>query len=69
MEYSSTLCSARGTNIVLFPDVYGAFPLSYVDNSVTLYSTRSIDYAHSERSVYLDLDGELRFDRDYDEEE
>ncbi len=59
----------RGTNIVLFPDVYGVFPLSYVENSLTFYTTHSIDYAHSECNVYLDPDGELRFYRNYEEEE
>jgi hypothetical protein len=59
----------KGTNIVLFPDVDGGFPLSYVDKSVTLYSTRSIEYAHSQIHVHLMDGGRIWFDRDYKEEE
>lgn len=59
----------KGTNIVLFPEVDGGFPLSYIDKSVTLYSTRSIDYAHSKRYVYLMDDGRIWFDPDYEGEE
>jgi RES domain len=53
----------KGTNIVLFPDVDGGFPLSYVDNSVALYSTRSINYVHEELFVVLMPDGDLFFSR------
>lgn len=59
----------KGTNIVLFPGIDGDFALSYVDKSVTLYSTRSIEYAHSQLYVHLMDDGEIWFDRDYDDEE
>jgi hypothetical protein len=58
-----------GKNIVLFPDVEGVFPLSYVDNSVTLYSTRSIEYVHEEQFVLLTRDGEILVFPDDDEEE
>jgi hypothetical protein len=57
----------EGTNIVLFSGLDGDFPLSYVENSVTFYSTHSIDYDHTE--CYVDPDGEVTFGRDYEEEE
>lgn len=46
---------AGGTNIVLFPDaavlVGDAFPLEYIDGSIKMFSTHSIEYSHKERSV------------------
>ena len=56
---------AGGVNVVLFPDpgspdesVNNAFPLSYVDGSIKLFSTRSIQYQHTQRHAHL-LDGEV----------
>lgn len=57
-----------GTNIVLFPDVEGKFPLSYIDRNVTLYATRSIQYTHEQKYVHLTEDG-LWIDNDFDEDE
>jgi hypothetical protein len=59
----------EGTNIVLFATAAGEFPLSYVAESVTVYSTRSIEYNHHRIYVSLMDDGEVYFDRDYDDEE
>jgi RES domain len=47
-----------GMNIVLFPDAGGGFPLTYVDNSIKLYCTRLIEYAHEEHLV-LEMDGKF----------
>jgi hypothetical protein len=60
---------AKGTNIVLFPRANGDFPLSYVEGSVALYATRSIEYVHNERYVHLMEDGEIWFDWDGDDDE
>lgn len=59
----------QGTNMVLFPDVQGGFPLSYVDESISLYSTSSIEYSHDRVYVRLMDDGEVYSDRDYEDEE
>ena len=60
---------SKGTNIVLFAAVAGEFPLSYVAESITVYSTRSIRYEHDEIYVRLMDDGEVYFDRNYEDEE
>ena len=61
----------EGTNIALFSGVDGGFPsLSYVDKSVTLYRTSSIEYAHEEFAMLLTDDyGEIIHFRDYEEGE
>ncbi|WP_158821658.1 RES family NAD+ phosphorylase [Granulicella sp. S156] len=59
---------SEGTNIVLFPDVEGNFPLSYVDQSIALHTTTSIEYKHDQRLVLLTEDS-IWIDSDYDEEE
>lgn len=59
----------EGTNIVLFPNLEGMFPLSYVDNSVALYTTEAIKYAHRRVDVHQMGDGELWIDRYYEEDE
>lgn len=59
---------AGGTNIVLFPDaavlVGDAFPLEYIDGSIKLFSTQSIEYSHQVRQVGI-IDGEAHIYRDH----
>lgn len=53
---------------MLFPDVEGTFPLSYVYRSVTLYTTKSIEYTHDQQFVHLTEDG-IWIDSDSDDDE
>ena len=53
---------------MLFPDMEGKFPLSYVEKSIALYTTKSIQYTHDYQFVHLTEDG-VWIDSDYDEEE
>jgi hypothetical protein len=46
----------KGTNIVLFANADGNFPVCYVEESIKLYNTYSIKYHHEER-VVLNADG------------
>ncbi len=48
-----------GTNIVLFP-TRNAFPITYVEKSFKLFSTKSIKYKHQEKKVHL-VKGEIEF--------
>ncbi|MBA4252206.1 MAG: RES domain-containing protein [Chlorobiaceae bacterium] len=48
-----------GTNIVLFSDTN--FPLSYVADSLKLFSTTSINYQHAELDVQVNDDGNVWF--------
>jgi hypothetical protein len=48
---------ANGTNIVLFQDGAGAFPLAYVDNSFEVHSTVSVEYRHNKGHVGEHDDG------------
>jgi hypothetical protein len=59
---------SEGTNTVLFPDVEGTFPLSYVYRSVTLYTTKSLEYTHDQQFVHLTEDG-IWIDSDSDDDE
>lgn len=55
-----------GINIVIFSDAGGKFPLTYVEKSFALVTTRSIEYRNDE--VYVDLvDDEVWIDRHGDE--
>lgn len=56
-----------GTNIVLFANSEGEFPLTYVDKSFRLFSTRAIEYEHDETHVGL-IEGELWLDREPEDE-
>ncbi len=42
---------AKGVNAVVFPDRAGAFPISYVDKSFKLFTTKTINYTHRENYV------------------
>ena len=54
-----------GINIVIFPSADGTFPLTYVDKSFALFTTRSLEYKNHE--VYVNLiDDEIWIDRDDD---
>jgi len=53
-----------GTNVVLFPNILREFPVTYVDESFKLFSTKFIDYKHAEGDVYL-LDDELFISRGF----
>jgi hypothetical protein len=52
-----------GTNVVLFPKPKGetdnAFPLAYVDDSVTFFRTMTIEYKHHDMRLGLMEDGEI----------
>jgi hypothetical protein len=52
-----------GTNVVLFPKPKGetdnAFPLAYVDDSVTFFRTMTIEYKHDDMRLRLMEDGEI----------
>jgi hypothetical protein len=54
-----------GINIVIFPSADGNFPLTYVDESFALFSTRSIVYENDELYVSL-IDDEIWIDRNDD---
>ena len=50
---------------MIFPSADGKFPLSYVDESFKLFTTKSIDYKNDD--VYVGLvDNEIWIDRDRD---
>jgi hypothetical protein len=55
-----------GTNIVLFQNRDGNFPLSYVDESFDLYSTTSIEYRHQKGYVGKHEDGEIWVSHDHE---
>lgn len=63
---------AGGVNIVIFPekdmlaDDPEAFPLKYVEGSVKLFTTRSIEYDHHEKHVTV-IDGEAYIHQDHDD--
>ena len=48
-----------GTNIVLFQNGDGSFPLTYVNESFALFSTSSVEYKHHKRYVGKSEDGEV----------
>ena len=56
-----------GINIVLFPNAEQEFPLTYVDKSFQLFSTRSIEYEHDQTHVGM-IKGEIWLDYERDEE-
>jgi hypothetical protein len=63
---------AEGVNVVLFPDRRSTstlrdcvFPLTYVDDSIKVYSTSSIQYEHRQRYMRL-VDGEISIEYDPD---
>ena len=60
---------SQGTNIVLFATAMGVFPLSYVAESITIYSTRVIKYEHHPRYLRLMDNGELYSDEDYEDDD
>jgi hypothetical protein len=59
----------QGTNLVLFAGVDGQFPLAYVEDSIRVYSTASIEYSHDRIYVHLMEDGEVYSERDYEDED
>lgn len=54
---------------MLFPDVEGRFLLEYVDESVSLYATMSIQYVHSQLYVHLADDDVWIHGEDYDDDD
>jgi hypothetical protein len=50
---------SEGTNVVLFPDANGEFPVAYVNESIELYSTKSIQLSHSKRCARITEEGDL----------
>lgn len=68
----SSVQRSGGVNIVLFPRQYVAsqsaanlFPISYVQNSLQVFSTEIIQYSHKEMRI-VSSNGELHFLNDYD---
>lgn len=63
----SSVQRAGGVNIVLFPrsDPDVPFPLTYVDGSIRLFKTRSIEYEHKEQYVTIDENGDVQVDSDW----
>lgn len=67
---------AEGVNIVLFPDSgqldesqTNSFPLIYVEGSIKLYQTESIEYTHTERHVLIN-DGDIYvYDQNYHDDD
>lgn len=65
---------AGGVNVALFANPYflnvspiELFPLEYVDRSLTIYTTDSIEFKHQPRELYIDKDTvSLRLDGDYE---
>ena len=58
---------AEGVNAVVFPDQAGDFPISYVDKSFKLFTTKVINYTHRENYVSVTED-ELYVHAESDEE-
>ncbi len=50
---------AGGTNVVLFSGADGKFPLVYLEDSFSLFSTRAIEYTNAKRDVGL-IDDKVR---------
>lgn len=53
-----------GTNVVLFQNSEGEFPLGYLDKSFELFSTSSVEYKHYQCHIGLHDNGEIWIGRD-----
>lgn len=65
----SSVQHADGINVVLFPssDPDAPFPMIYMDGSIRLFTTQSIDYMHKERDVTIQENGVVAVHADMDD--